>query len=120
PTAGRGFYQPARPVDRVAEALSAHVGEVMLLPTTAQERAEAQARRGLAEGCDLIAPLGGDGTINEALQAVADSDAAMLPLAAGTANVFARETAMGLDPVKTATSLPSLSERVVPLGVVEF
>lgn len=107
-------------MDQVAEALREHVDEVLLLPTTSEERAEAQARRGLAQGCDLIAPLGGDGTINEALQAVADSDAAMLPLAAGTANVFARETGMGLDAVKTAASLPSLEERVVPLGVAEF
>lgn len=120
PAAGRGFYQPAKPVEQVAKALGEHVGEVLLLPTTSQERAEAQARRGLAEGCDLIAPLGGDGTINEALQAVAGSDASLLPLAAGTANVFARETGMGLDAVKTAASLPNLEERVAPLGVVEF
>ena len=120
PAAGRGFYQPAKPVDRVAEALGKHVGEVLLLPTTSQERAEAQARRGLSEGCDLIAPLGGDGTINETLQAVAGSQAVLLPLAGGTANVFARETGMGLDAVKTAASLPHLEERVVPLGVVEF
>jgi diacylglycerol kinase family enzyme len=120
PTAGRGFYQPAKPVEQVAEALRRHGGEVLLLPTTAERRAEAQARRGLAEGCDLIAPLGGDGTINEALQAVANSSATMLPLAAGTANVFAHETGMGLDPVKTAEALPSLAERVVPLGVATF
>lgn len=120
PTAGGGFYQPAKPVDRVAKALREHVGEVLLLPTTSQERAEAQARRGLAEGCDLIAPLGGDGTINEALQAVAGSAAAMLPLAGGTANVFARETGMGLNPVVTAGSLPTYEERVVPLGVAAF
>ncbi len=120
PTAGRGFYQPTKPVEQVAEVLRKHVGEVLLLPTTSAERAEEQARRGLAEGCDLIAPLGGDGTINEALQAVAGSGAAMLPLAAGTANVFARETGMGLDAVKTAASLSALQERVVPLGVAEF
>lgn len=120
PTAGRGFYQPAKPVERVAEALGKHVGEVLLLPTTLTERAEAQARRGLAEGCDLIVPLGGDGTINEALQAVAGSEAVLFPIAGGTANVFARETGMGLDAVKTAASLPTLEERVAPLGVVEF
>lgn len=100
--------------------MGAHVDEVLLLPTTSGERAEAQARRGLQKGCDLIAPLGGDGTINEALQAVADTEATLLPLAAGTANVFARETGMGLDPVQAAASLPSLEERTVVLGRVEF
>ncbi len=120
PTAGRGFYQPAKPVDQVTEALGTHVDQVLLLPTTSERRAEAQAREGLEKGCDLIAPLGGDGTINEALQAVAGSDATMLPLAAGTANVFARETGMGLNPVETAAALPKLEERAVQLGVVQF
>lgn len=120
PTAGRGFYQPTKPVRQVAEALEKHVDEVLLLPTTSEQRAEVQTREALRKGCDLIAPLGGDGTINEALQAVAGSDAAMLPLAAGTANVFAHETGMGLNPVATAASLPTLEERAVPLGVVQF
>jgi diacylglycerol kinase (ATP) len=120
PTAGRSFYQAAKPVEQVAEALRRHVSEVLLLPTTAEHRALSQTRRALREGCDLICPLGGDGTINEALQAAAGAEAALLPLAAGTANVFARETGMGLDPVQTASSLPTLEERTVPLGVAEF
>lgn len=107
-------------MEQVAQSLREHVGEVLLLPTTSEERAEAQARRGLEQGCDLIVPLGGDGTINEALQAVSGSRATLFPLAGGTANVFARETGMGLDAVKTVASLPSLQERIVPLGVVEF
>ena len=107
-------------MEQVALALREHVPEVLLLPTTSEHRAMSRARDALAQECDLICPLGGDGTINEALQAVADTEATLLPLAAGTANVFARETGMGLDPVRTAASLLSLEERTVPLGVVEF
>lgn len=120
PVAGRSFYQGAKPVEKVAGALRAHVGEVLLFPTTSEHRAVSRARRALAEECDLICPLGGDGTINEALQAVADTTATLLPLAAGTANVFARETGMGLDPVQAAASLPTLEERNVVLGSVKF
>jgi diacylglycerol kinase family enzyme len=120
PVAGRGFYQPEKPVEKIAAALRRHVPDVLLLPTTLEHRAASQARRALGEGCDLICPLGGDGTINEALQAVAGSQAVLFPIAGGTANVFARETGMGLDAVKTAVSLQTLEERVVPLGVVEF
>ena len=68
----------------------------------------------------MICPLGGDGTINEALQAVADTEATLFPLAAGTANVFAHETGIGLDPVQSAASLATLVEQTVGLGVTEF
>ena len=75
PTADRGFYQPAKPVKHVAEALGDHVDQVLLLLTTSTERAEAQARHGLEKGYDVIAPRGGDHTINEAVQTAAGSDA---------------------------------------------
>jgi diacylglycerol kinase (ATP) len=90
------------------------------MPTTHERRAGEQAQDALDEGCDLIAALGGDGTINEALQAVADSSATLLPLPGGTANVLARELGLGLNPVKVAESVPSLESRAVPLGAVEF
>lgn len=120
PVAGRSFYQPEKPVEQIANALRKHVGEVVLLPTTPERRAETLARQALADGCDLIAPLGGDGTINEALQAVAGTPAVLLPLPGGTANVLAREIGLGLDPLRAVASLPSLVERKVSLGVVTF
>lgn len=120
PAAGRTFFRKPQPVEAVADALRSHVSEVVLMPTTTDRRAGVLAQAALDRGCDLIAPLGGDGTINEALQVVADSDAALLPLPAGTANVLAHETGLALDPVQVATSLPSLEERSVRLGTVEF
>ena len=74
----------------------------------------------VALGCDLVAPCGGDGTINEALQGVVTSEAALLPLPAGTANVLAWEAGFPVDPVKAAESLPELAVREVEVGVVEL
>lgn len=120
PAAGQRLFQKPKPVAAIAEAMGEHVGEVLLLPTTSELRTGAQARLAIDKGCDLIAPLGGDGTINEALQVVADTEATLLPLPGGTANVLARELDLGLDPVRVASMLPKLEERSVELGAVKF
>ena len=35
------------------------------------------ARQGVADGCDVIIPAGGDGTINQVIQALATTDVAL-------------------------------------------
>ena len=120
PVAGGGFKNAVRRVGEAAEALRAYVPEVTLMPTEAARRADVLAREAIACGCDLIAPCGGDGTINEALQGVAGSGATLAPLPAGTANVLAWETGLPVDPVKAAAALPQLVARDVRLGVVEL
>lgn len=103
-----------------ANALRAHVPEVLLRPTVPGRHADVLAREAVEAGCDLIAPCGGDGTINEALQGIVGSDVALLPLPAGTANVLAWEAGYPVDPVKAAENLPLLVEREVELGVAEL
>ena len=120
PVAGGGFQNAVRRVDEAAEALRKHVPEVQLMPTKPGRHADVLAREAVAGGCDLIAPCGGDGTINEALQGVVGSRATLAPLPAGTANVLAWETGLPVDPVKAAEALPTLVERQVEVGVVEL
>ena len=120
PVAGGSFFKPAAPVEEAADELRKHVGEVRLYPTRKDCRADELTREALGQDCDLIAPCGGDGTINEALQGLQDSSAVLLPLPAGTANVLAYETGLPLDPVKVAAQTPRLTMREAPLGVVEF
>ncbi|MCB9385317.1 MAG: hypothetical protein H6509_11930 [Bryobacterales bacterium] len=120
PAAGGGLQNAGRRVEQAAEALRRHVPEVLLTPTQPGRHADVLAREAIEVGCDLIAPCGGDGTINEALQGVVGSSATLLPLPGGTANVLAWETGLPIDPVKVAGSLPSLAERVVELGVAEL
>jgi len=120
PAAGGGLQQAVLRVAEAAEALRQHVGEVCVFPTEPDRRADVLAREAVQAGFDLIAPCGGDGTINEVLQGVAGSDAVLLPLPAGTANVFAWETGLPVDPVRAAAALPELAVCEVELGVVEF
>src|SRR5690606_29694206 len=120
PAAGGGLQHAVERVDEAAEALRRYVGEVRLFPTEPERRADVLAREAVEAGFDLIAPCGGDGTINEALQGVVGSDATLLPLPAGTANVFAWETGLPVDPVRAAESLPELVPCEVELGAVEL
>lgn len=120
PAAGGGLQHAVRRVEQAAEALRRHVPVVDLFPTAPDRRADVLAAEAAAGGYDLIAPCGGDGTINEAVNGIAGSSANLLPLPAGTANVLAWETGLPVDPVKAAEALPSLVACDVELGVVEF
>lgn len=120
PAAGGGMQNAVQRVGQAAEELRRHVADVRLFPTEPDRRADVLAREAVEAGFDLIAPCGGDGTINETLQGVVGSDAFLLPLPAGTANVFAWETGLPVDPVKAAALLPHLVACEVELGAVEF
>ena len=119
PMAG-GYKHTVDRVGDAAEALRRFVPEVELFPTEENRRADSIARQAVADGFDLIAPCGGDGTINEALQGVANSGAVLFALPAGTANVLAWECGIPVDPVKAALAAPGYTVVEAPLGVVEF
>lgn len=120
PAAGGGLQNAVQRVGDAAKELRRHVAEVRLFPTEPDRRADVLAREAVAAGFDLIAPCGGDGTINETLQGLVGSDAFLLPLPAGTANVFAWETGLPVNPVRAAAILPDLVACEVELGAVEF
>jgi YegS/Rv2252/BmrU family lipid kinase len=83
------------PLERMVQWLGEAGLDVDLRLTCAPGDGERLAREAVAAGAPRIIAAGGDGTLNEVLQAVAGSevDLALLPL--GTGNVMARS--MGLD-----------------------
>lgn len=64
---------------------------VTLAPTQGAGEAKLLAARAVAEGHKLIVAAGGDGTINEVINGIGASDAALGVLPLGTVNVFAQE-----------------------------
>jgi YegS/Rv2252/BmrU family lipid kinase len=91
-------------VDSIATTGPGHAGEI--------------ARRAVDRGADLILVAGGDGTINEAVNGMANSDVPLGILPAGTANVLANELGIGKTMERAAAVLAdSLQERVA-LGVI--
>lgn len=76
------------------------------------------ARQCVHDGADLILVAGGDGTINEAINGMAFSDAALGVLPCGTANVLAMELGLGKNPDRVAAELSGLVPARVSLGVL--
>ena len=69
--------------------------------------ATTHARQAVAEGQDAVVVVGGDGSINEAVQALANSPTALGVLPRGTGNVWAREVGIPLH------NLPAAAQAMV-------
>ena len=77
---------------RVRRFLETKAGpSVTLAPTQSSGDAKRLAARAVAQGYKVIVAAGGDGTINEVVNGIGVSDAALGVLPLGTVNVFAQE-----------------------------
>src|SRR5438309_9481226 len=65
--------------------------DCVVCATTRTGEAEQIARRGVEEGFEKIVAAGGDGTINEVVNGLADTDVTLGVLPIGTMNVFATD-----------------------------
>lgn len=73
--------------DRIARLCQGAI----LRPTDGPQHARELARQAVAEGYRTVVAAGGDGTINEVVNGIAGSEAALGILPVGTMNVFATE-----------------------------
>ena len=118
PVSGRRSRLRRTKIEDARDALRQWIPRVESMATSAPGDASQMAREAVAAGCDLIAVSGGDGTINEVIAGMAGSEAALLPLPAGTANVLAELTDFPTQPDRAAALLPQLALCEVPLGRV--
>ena len=85
--------------------------------------AQRLAHTASVDGVDVVAVLGGDGTLNEAANGLVDSATALAPLPGGSTNVYARTIGVANDAVEATgqllASLERESFRRVALGRVE-
>lgn len=90
--------------------------------TSRRGHAARLARGAANDGVDVVAVLGGDGTLNEAADGLVGTTTALAPLPGGSTNVYARTIGIAPDPVDaTAQLLGSLdrhSFRRIGLGRV--
>ncbi len=119
PTAGGRSERSS--LNAIRSVLRASAGHVELSTTKGPGHATELARAAVAGGADLVAVLGGDGTLNEAVQGLTEAPSTrLLALPGGTSNVLVREAGMPLHPARAAEMLPSLEPRRVRLGQVRF
>lgn len=117
---------PAAGPGRKRAALHAFLADLeVLLPgaavrwTRGPGDARRLAARAAADGAGTVFVAGGDGTVNEALQGLVNTDACLAPLPAGTANVLCRELVLPLSPPAAMTALLTRVPRAVSVGRVE-
>lgn len=97
----------SKPVLAVIEkALSADF-RLEVVETKGRGHAKELAAQAAAEGIDMVAVLSGDGTINEAVNALAGSETALAPLPGGATNILVRALGLPLDPVEATGTLIS-------------
>jgi diacylglycerol kinase family enzyme len=96
--------------------------DVDLVETNRRGHATRFAQDAALRGVDVVAALGGDGTLNEAANGLAGSHTALAVLPGGSTNVFARTIGLPNDPVPAAhaivAALQERSIRRVGLGMV--
>ena len=83
----------------IQKALSAD-HDVTLAETNRRGHATRLAQGAAAEGVDVVAVLGGDGTQNEAANGLAGTQTALATLPGGSTNVFARTIGLPNDPIE--------------------
>lgn len=93
-------------------------GLVTLYRTTKPGDATEMAVNMVGEGVDAIVAAGGDGTINEVVNGLAGSAAALGVIPLGTANVMAHALGIGTRPDKVASVINAGRRRRIRLGRV--
>lgn len=107
--------------DLVLAALTTRY-DVEVVDTTAPGHALELAATAATDGTEVVATLGGDGTLNEAADALAGSRVALYPLPGGSQNVFAKLLGLPSEIVDSTARLLDLADhwplRRVDLGRV--
>src|SRR5262245_44764117 len=119
------IYNPmsGRPARRAAEVkqmirLLAERGiDASSEATSSPHDATTLAGHAAAAGTDIVVSYGGDGTLNEVIQGLAQTDVSLAVWAGGTANVVARELAMPFEPAKIADVIAVGKTLRIALGV---
>jgi diacylglycerol kinase (ATP) len=95
-----GWPQPATRSARVPTAAGRR--PIRLLTAHTAEQAEKACHAAVADGVAAVVAVGGDGTVHQALQAVASRDVAFAVVPAGTGNDFADGVGVPRDPLAAA------------------
>jgi YegS/Rv2252/BmrU family lipid kinase len=116
PKTGRYGSNRQPPIDSVCEHFRSLGVDIDLRQTSGPGDAAAIAKAAATNGRRNVIVSGGDGTINEALQGLIDTDARLAILPRGTANVLARELGMPLNSFKAASVIAEGKTRKIYAG----
>lgn len=113
PDSGGNVARRRRELQSSLEVLRNGGVEADLMLAESRDHAQEQVRQAIASGCDTIFACGGDGTIHNVAQVLANSAVALAILPMGTANALAHDLGLPLSIVGAAEA----ALRAVPLRV---
>lgn len=120
PSSGRARRRRIELIEDIARELRDAGRSVYVEPTRSAGSAGEQVRALLPCGFDTVLIAGGDGTINDALQGMVPSTAALGVVPMGTGNVLAHDLGLSGNPVRAVCQLLQWQRRRIALGRLEF
>jgi diacylglycerol kinase family enzyme len=115
-----GSKQRQRELESALAILRAGAVDAALVPTDSPVHAIEETRRAIDSGCDTIFACGGDGTIHNIAQELANSPVALAILPMGTANALAHDIKLPLNVAAAAKASMQATPRRIALGRVVF
>jgi diacylglycerol kinase family enzyme len=94
--------------------------EAQLVLTDSRAHAEEKARQAVIAGCDTVFACGGDGTIHNLIQVLANTSVALAILPMGTANALAHDLGLPLNISAAAQAALHAAPRRVALGRIDY
>ena len=113
-----GSRKRRRELESALEILRGGGVEANLFPTDSPEHADDEARRAMATGYDTIFACGGDGTIHNMIQVMANTPVALGVLPMGTANALAHDLGLPMSVPAAAKAVLRGTTRRIALGRV--
>lgn len=113
PIAGQGRSMKLLP--KAVSLLEADY-EVLVLQTKEPGEGRLLCQRALEKMCDLVIVLGGDGTISEVVNTLAETSVPLGVIPCGTANVFANELQIPSDVKKACKIIADAKVEIIDLG----
>jgi diacylglycerol kinase family enzyme len=93
--------------------------EARLVLTDSRAHAEEKARQSILEGCDTVFACGGDGTVHNLIQVLANTSVALAILPMGTANALAHDLGLSPNIAEAARAALQATPRRVALGRIQ-
>jgi YegS/Rv2252/BmrU family lipid kinase len=94
--------------------------EAQLVLTNSRAHAVEKARQAVLAGCDAIFACGGDGTIHNVIQVLANTRVALAILPMGTANALAHDLGLPMNIAAAAQAALQAAPRRVALGHIKY